>query len=85
MSPVQSQDQREINALIGQLNDHDSIKVTDANKSFQIIFDAYLDVTEPPFAVGDDFNQNTIHPGMNGWDQVSSWAEANPQMGQALP
>lgn len=67
-----------------RLNDSLFEGVTESNRSAQLIFDAYLTVSDPPVPVGADFNLTTIWPGMPGWNSVASWAAANEQMGEAL-
>ena len=74
--PVAGQHQ----TVIQELNDHDTVRGSEAIKSYRVLFDAYLTLDPPPFEVGDDFNLYTIHPGMSGWSQVSGWAESNPGM-----
>jgi hypothetical protein len=69
--------------LLRTLNEP-AAKVTDANKSAERLFTAYLDLTRPPQPIGDDFNMLTIYPGMDGWDEVARWAEANESMGKTL-
>jgi hypothetical protein len=61
-----------------------SVLGTPESKSYPILFDAYLELSEPPFPVGPDFNLTTIHPGMSGWTQVAGWAESNPTMAEAI-
>lgn len=59
-------------------------RVAEQSKSAKRLFTAYLDLTKPPQAVGADFNQTTIWPGMDGFDAVSKWAAANQNMGKAI-
>lgn len=56
----------------------------EANKSYKILFDAYLDLTTPPMNVGVEFNALTIHNKMSQWPAVSEWAKANQNMGKAI-
>ena len=70
-------------ALLRTLNEPAS-KVTEANRSSKRVFTAYLDLTRPPQPIGEDFNMLSIHPGMDGWDEVARWAEANESMGKTL-
>jgi hypothetical protein len=58
--------------------------VSEQAKSATRVFTAYLDVTKPPMEVGEDFNQTTIWPGMENFEAVAKWAEANSGMGKAL-
>ncbi len=78
--PAAGQHQR----VISQLNDHNTVSGTDEIKSYRTLFDAYLTLDPPPFEVGEDFNLNTIHPGMSEWSEVSGWAESNAGMAQAI-
>ncbi len=70
--------------LIDRFNNHETIKVSEDSKSYKIVFDAYLDMTRPPRPIGPDFNLTTIHPKMQGWAEVSGWAESNGDMVKAL-
>lgn len=71
--------------VLKQLNDNPkTVKGTDDNKSYKILFDAYLNLTPPPMPVGQEFNLNTIHPKMENWSAVSGWAEANLKMDEAI-
>ena len=70
--------------VIRELNNHDSVKGTEKNKAYKILFDAYLKLDEPPIEVGERFNQNEIHPGMANWSAVAGWAESNPGMTEAI-
>ena len=58
--------------------------VTAKNRTSGAILAAFLKMTPPPFEVGDDFDQGTIWPKMEGWPKVSAWAKSNAAMGQAL-
>ncbi|MHC4109037.1 MAG: hypothetical protein ACYSTY_13235 [Planctomycetota bacterium] len=73
-----------VQAVLRELNSHKSIHGTEESKSYRILFDAYLELTPPPFKVGELFNQTTIHPGMRGWSAVTGWAESNPAMAEAI-
>jgi len=59
-------------------------RVADQSKSAKRLFAAYLDLTKPPQAVGPEFGQTTIWPGMDGFDAVAKWAVANQNMGKTL-
>ena len=59
-------------------------RVQEKSKSSQRLFTAYLDMTKAPKPIGADFNQTTIWPGMDGWADVSKWADANASIGKAL-
>ena len=69
--------------LLRRLNDPWA-RVADARKSSTRIFTAYLDMTKPPVEVGESFNQNTIYAGMEDFEAVARWAEANSSMGKTL-
>jgi len=79
LSPQERRDE-----VVRMLNQHSSVAGSDSTKSYRIIFDAYLKMTEPPFPIGDDFNLSTIHSGMQEWSAVAAWAEENPFMADAL-
>ena len=70
--------------VLRTLNSDDTVKGTEQSKSYRLLFDAYLELSPPPFEVGEDFNQTTIHPGMRDWALVSDWAESNPMMAEAI-
>lgn len=70
--------------VLERLNSAPTVQGRESVKSYKIIFDAYLDLTEPPMPVGSEFNQATIHPKMFNWDQVAGWAESNPEMAKAI-
>ncbi len=70
--------------VLKKLNDHASVRGSEEIKSYKILFDAYLEMTPPPFPIGPDFNIGTIHPKMSDWSRVSGWAESNPKMAQAI-
>lgn len=79
-------DLRSIEDVIGKLNEHSTVEGRDESKSYKILFDAYLKLSNPPMAVGSEFNQNTIHNKMKmpRWSAVSGWAESNSAMAQAI-
>lgn len=59
--------------------------VTESGRSAKTIFNAYLQLSDPPKPFGSlEFNLTSIWPGMQDWKQVSDWAAANEQMGEAL-
>lgn len=65
-------------------DDAQSVKALDENKSYRILFDAYLQLSEPPLEIGDQYNQNTIHPGIAEWAELAGWAESNSAMVEAI-
>jgi hypothetical protein len=74
----------EAEAIVRELNSRDTIQGTARIKSYEVLFDAYLQLSTPPFPVGPEFNLTTIHPGMAEWDRVSGWAEGNGAMARAI-
>ena len=58
--------------------------VTESARSANALFEAYLQLSDPPIPAGADFNLTTIWPGMPDWDAVSNWAASNEQMGEAI-
>ena len=76
--------QEEFPNIVEQLNSSPQVDGTEQSKSYRILFDAYLELSPPPFEIGPDFNQTTIWPGMEDWDQVSAWAEGNQAMAEAI-
>ncbi len=75
---------RQIQEVLDQLNRDDTVKGTEGSKSYRVLFDAYLKLTQPPFEISPQFNHNSIHPGMPDWTAVSDWAESNPGMAEAI-
>jgi hypothetical protein len=73
-----------IDRVIRQINSKTTVDALDRNKSYAVLFDAYLELPEPPTPVGSRFNLRTIHPGMPDWVAVSGWAEGNPGMAEAI-
>jgi hypothetical protein len=73
-----------IEGVLKELNKHESVEGSAQVKSYEILFDAYLGLSEPPFEIGESFNQNIIHPGMSTWPAVASWAESNSAMANAV-
>ncbi len=73
-----------IDDAINELNRHSSVEVTPARASYRIVFDAYLEMSPPPMEIGEFFNHRTIWPGMPGWENVASWAEANASMAEVI-
>jgi hypothetical protein len=70
--------------VLSRLNGSSTVQGTDQSKSYRVLFDAYLKMSQPPQTVSPQFNLNTIHPGMSQWKAVSDWAESNPQMAAAI-
>ena len=71
-------------AVTRQLNDNIRKQARAESTAWQGLFDAYLDMTDPPMAIGPGFNQTTIHPGMDDWAAVSDWAKTNEEVVEAL-
>lgn len=76
--------EQERQKLLSRLNDDDTVKGTEASKSYRLLFDAYLAMSKPPFNISPRFNHTTIWPGMKDWAAVSDWAESNPGMAKAI-
>jgi hypothetical protein len=83
-APAPAQSNATVREVIRTLNDQPTVKATDRNKSYRTIFDAYLELGDPPRPIGPEFNLVTIHPGMEGWDAVAGWAEASPELAAAI-
>lgn len=77
-------DQASVQAVLQKLNASPTVTGRDAVKSYTVLFDAYLKMSDPPMQVGAAFNLTTIHPDMSGWERVSAWAESNPDMAKAI-
>ncbi|MCZ6836916.1 MAG: hypothetical protein O7G85_14160 [Planctomycetota bacterium] len=73
-----------IEDFIVQLNEHNTVKGREESKSYRLLFDAYLDLSDPPYEVSANFNQNTVHNAMDNWSVVSGWVESNSHMRQAI-
>jgi hypothetical protein len=73
-----------VRELLTQLNALPMVAITERSRSYEILFDALLDLTEPPMPVGARFNLNFIHPGMRNWNEVRNWAESNPHLAEAI-
>jgi hypothetical protein len=73
-----------VREVLAELNATDSVRATDDAKSWPIIFDAWMEASDPPRAIGDDFNFITIHHRMDGWDEVKAWAESNGPLADAI-
>ena len=74
----------DVNDLLEELNNHNSIKGNDSTKGWRVLFDAYLKLSKPPRAIGPEFNLETIWPGMPGWSEVETWAKDNSGMADAI-
>lgn len=81
--PAMAEDQA-VRELLRTLNALPMVDISERSRSYEMLFDALLDLTEPPTPVGSWFNLNTIHPGMRNWDEVRNWAEANAHMAEAI-
>ena len=67
-----------------ELNNSASTNGTEEVKSWKLFFDATLEITEPPLPLSETFNMNTVWVGMEGWEEVSNWAQENEHMGVAF-
>lgn len=74
----------DLGSVLEALNDHGTINVSSDARSYEVIFDAYLDLTDPPFPIDEFFNHRTIHSEMSDWADVVDWAESNQHMAEAL-
>jgi len=81
---VTPQEQALSKEVIKKLNEDDSVAGTEGIKSYKILFDAYMELAQPPMQIGPGFNLTTIHPKMEEWSKVSGWAESNPKMAAAV-
>jgi len=82
-SPVAAQEDE----VVRELNRSSEIDVTESSKSYKVLFDAALRLSDAPSQSGGaepGFNLSTIYPGMSNWTEVSDWAEANPHMAEAI-
>jgi hypothetical protein len=75
---------RDLNDVLQAVNSDASVQGSDNIKSYKLLFDAYLKLSDPPTPVGGNFNSLTIYPGMSDWPAVSGWAESNPDMSKAI-
>ena len=66
------------------LNDNIRKQAREESTGWQVLFDAYLDMTDPPIEIGDGFNQTTVWTGMKDWKAVSDWASSNASLADAL-
>ena len=66
--------------VLKELNSSASTEGSDDVKSWRIFFDACIEMTDPPFPLSDTFNMNTVWPGMEGWNEVVTWAQENEHM-----
>jgi len=74
----------DVDKVLKALNETPSVKGTEEHKSYKVLFDGYLALSEPPMAVSEEFNLTTIYPKMSQWAAVSGWAESNAGMAQAI-
>jgi hypothetical protein len=66
--------------VIAKLNSSSSTEGTENVKSWRLLFDGCLEITAPPKPLSDDFNMNTVWPGMEGWSEVAAWSAHNEHM-----
>ena len=64
LCPLSARAADPIELVLRELNDTRSVQGSMDAKSYPVLFAAYLQLDEPPFPVGEDFNDKTIHPGM---------------------
>ena len=77
-------DEVDVKSVIRKLNADPSVEGSEKNKSYKVLFDAYLNMTPSPQPVGPRFDMETIWPGMTGWAAVSAWAAENSEMIEAV-
>ncbi|MBC8522331.1 hypothetical protein H8D29_00215 [PVC group bacterium] len=70
--------------VIATINDSDLVSGSEEGQAWRILFDACLQMTEPPQPLGAGFNMNTIWAGMDNWEEVSRWASENEHMEAAI-
>ena len=73
-----------IDAVVRTLNQTPSVDAKEENKSYLTIFSAYLELDPPPIQISTEFNNTTVHPGMDRWGVVSGWAEGNAGLADAI-
>ena len=73
-----------VDDVLAELNKTRSVVGSRDIKSFPVLFEAYLELSDPPMVVTEAFNNTTIHPGMAEWTAVAGWAESNAAMTEAL-
>ncbi|MDA0296977.1 MAG: hypothetical protein O3A31_13525, partial [Planctomycetota bacterium] len=71
-------------SLTERLNDNIRKQAREESTGWAGLFEAYLDMTDPPMEIGDGFNQTTVWTGMKDWKAVSDWASANASVADAL-
>jgi len=81
MTPAEADSRAEV---LEKLNKSASTKGSPEVKSWQIFFDACLEITPPPRPLSDTFTMNSVWPGMSDWSEVSAWAQENEHMGGAF-
>lgn len=83
-APLSGAAQTSTTEILNTLNESPAIQGSERIKSYELLFGALLELSDPPFEIGSNFNQATIHPGMDGWALVSDWAASNPDMAEAI-
>ena len=71
-------------SLTERLNDNIRKQAREESTGWAGLFEAYLDMTDPPMEIGDGFNQTTVWTGMKDWKAVSDWAASNASVADAL-
>lgn len=77
-------DQAAVERVLSKLNAHATVAASDSAKSYPLLFDAWLDATEPPAPIGPEFNLATIHPARDDWSSIAAWAESNGGIAEAI-
>ena len=73
-----------VSEVLAELNATESVRASNDAKSWQVVFDAWLETSPPPRPISGDFNFITIHNRMDGWDEVKAWAESNGPLADAI-
>ena len=66
--------------VLEEMNNSASTNGIEDVKSWRIFFDGVLEITQTPQPISSRFNMNTVWPGMDGWAEVTRWAEENEHM-----
>ena len=74
LQPATAKD--ELPNLVKRLNESFD-RVQGSSKSYDPLFKAYLELTDPPANIDDSESLIQVWNGMDGWDKVADWAKAN--------
>ncbi len=70
--------------VLEKLNNSASTLGSEDVKSWTIFFGACVEMTPPPQPLSDEFNMNTVWPGMKNWSSLVTWAQQNEHMAGAF-